>query len=86
MAPDGKLSREQLAAFVNECEHYPTEGELNDAFNSVFKGMYFCWILKCVLLFNIVRALLFICAFYLILFFYFFISLFFYFIYFLLFL
>ncbi|PVD22231.1 hypothetical protein C0Q70_18037 [Pomacea canaliculata] len=41
MAPDGKLSRDQLEAFVNECEHYPTEGELNDAFNSVFKGIFF---------------------------------------------
>lgn len=33
-----KLSRDQLEEFFNEAGHYPTEGEISTAFNSVFKG------------------------------------------------
>ena len=33
-----KLSRDQLSDFMQECDHYPTEGEVTTAFNSVFIG------------------------------------------------
>ncbi|KAL8606431.1 hypothetical protein ACOMHN_060336 [Nucella lapillus] len=38
IAPDNKLSRDQLTDFLQECGHFPTEGEATAAFNTVFKG------------------------------------------------
>ncbi|XP_076454494.1 uncharacterized protein LOC143289415 [Babylonia areolata] len=39
VAPDNQLSRDQLMAFLRECGHFPTDGELNTALSTVFKGV-----------------------------------------------